>query len=318
MKRDIHLLLLVVILFSWPSVPAQNKSLSESGANQWKEFSPTEGGFRILFPNKPNEVIGSVEIAGIQESTHEYFSKASTEYRATYFLIPGKMGRSPKALLRGLADSIVGEPRGSVVSDQEILMDGQPGRLLEVNTAKGIVVRALLLVADSRLYRVTATIPRGMAPEKSEQAKLAAKRFLESFRIAPILPPADDNTYLVTEEGDVDRFLKAENVQTTGAAGELVDQGGVNGRAVKLPPPRFPLGAHNPPVSGTVVVKVVIDEEGRVVAAQVVRGHPVFRNNALEAARGARFTPTLRDGKPVKTMGTITYNFVNVSGPYPR
>jgi len=80
---------------------------------------------------------------------------------------------------------------------------------------------------------------------------------------------------------------------------------------VKLPMPHYPLGANNPSLSGSVVVKVVIDEAGKVVAAQVVRGHPVFRNNALEAARGARFPQTLRDGKPVKTMGTITYNFVN-------
>src|SRR5258707_330456 len=217
------------------------------------------------------------------------------------------MGSQPKALSRSLADCIVDEPRGSVVSDQEILMAGQPGRLLEVNTAKGIVVRALLVVADSRLYRVTATIPRGTAPEKSEQAKLAARRFLESFRIVPVVPPAEDNTYLVTEEGEVDRFLKTENVPTAGEGG----RGGLSRRAVKLPMPHYPLGANNPSLSGSVVVKVVIDEAGKVVAAQVVRGHPVFRNNALEAARGARFPQTLRDGKPVKTMGTITYNFVN-------
>ena len=57
-------------------------------------------------------------------------------------------------------------------------------------------------------------------------------------------------------------------------------------------------------------MKVIVDEEGKVIAAQAVSGHPLLQAAAVKAAREARFTPTLLDGKPVKVQGVITYNFV--------
>jgi len=41
-----------------------------------------------------------------------------------------------------------------------------------------------------------------------------------------------------------------------------------------------------------------------------VSGHPLLRGAAEQAARGARFSPTLLSGQPVKVSGVITYNFV--------
>jgi TonB family protein len=312
MRHKVYILLPAVMFLSCLCVPAQDESAPRVGnADQWTQFSPPEGGFRVSFPAKLDYMAGSVNVAGNRMMTHEYFSKASTEYRVTFFALPATLRNSSKALLTGLGDSIAAEYRGSITSDKEVLLDSQAGRLLEVNSAKGTVIRALLVVTDSRLYRVTAIIPRETR-DKTAGARLSATRFLESFKLVPIIAPPEDNTYLVTEEGEVDRFLKTENVPSTGiteAARKPVDQGVVNGRAVKLRTPCFPLSARNPPLSGAVVVKVVIDEEGKVMAAQIVRGHPVFRNCALDAARGSRFTPTFIEGKPVKVLGVLVYKF---------
>jgi periplasmic protein TonB len=57
-------------------------------------------------------------------------------------------------------------------------------------------------------------------------------------------------------------------------------------------------------------VKVVLEEEGKVMAAQVETGHTLLQTAALKAARELRFAPTLLDGKPVKVSGVIAYNFV--------
>lgn len=88
-------------------------------------------------------------------------------------------------------------------------------------------------------------------------------------------------------------------------------QGGVvNGKALSLPAPPYPLIAKAAQAKGTVVVQVVIDEEGNVLAARAVSGHPLLQAVAVNAARRAAFSPTKLSGLPVKVTGVITYNFV--------
>lgn len=87
--------------------------------------------------------------------------------------------------------------------------------------------------------------------------------------------------------------------------------GGVlNGKAAELPKPQFPRAARAVRVSGAVPVQVLIDEKGEVFMAQAAGGHPLLRYNAVTAACGAKFMPTLLSGQPVKVVGIITYNFV--------
>jgi protein TonB len=56
-------------------------------------------------------------------------------------------------------------------------------------------------------------------------------------------------------------------------------------------------------------VRVVVDEEGKVVKAEAVSGHPLLRDAAVTAARNTRFSPPRVQGQPVKLDGVITYNF---------
>jgi len=87
--------------------------------------------------------------------------------------------------------------------------------------------------------------------------------------------------------------------------------GGVlNGKAESLPSPEYPAAAKAVKASGTVTVQVTIDEEGNIIAANAISGHPLLRAAAVEAAREAKFKPTRLSGEPVKVTGVITYNFV--------
>lgn len=88
-----------------------------------------------------------------------------------------------------------------------------------------------------------------------------------------------------------------------------VSGGVLNGKAVSLPKPVYPLSAKNARASGLVTVEVVIDEAGKVVSARAVDGHTLLRQAAVQAAQGARFSPTLLSGQPVKVSGQINYNF---------
>lgn len=77
----------------------------------------------------------------------------------------------------------------------------------------------------------------------------------------------------------------------------------LNGKAISLPLPAYPPIARAAHASGTVVVQVLIDENGNVISAHAVSGHPILQGAAVGAARQARFSPT-------KLSGVIQYNFV--------
>lgn len=89
-----------------------------------------------------------------------------------------------------------------------------------------------------------------------------------------------------------------------------ISGGVLNGKAISLPKPAYPPIAKAAHASGTVVVQVLIDENGNVVSARAISGHPLLQAVAVGAARQARFSPTKLSGQPVKVTGVIQYNFV--------
>ena len=89
-----------------------------------------------------------------------------------------------------------------------------------------------------------------------------------------------------------------------------ISGGVLNGKAVHLVQPAYPPIARSAHASGQVVVQVLIDENGNVVAAHATSGHPLLQAAAVGAARSSKFTPTKLSGQPVKVNGVIIYNFV--------
>ena len=81
-------------------------------------------------------------------------------------------------------------------------------------------------------------------------------------------------------------------------------------KAISLPQPPYPSMARQIRAQGSVNVQILVDEQGKVISAQAVSGHPLLTSVAKAAALRARFTPTLLNGQPVKVQGVITYNFV--------
>ena len=88
-----------------------------------------------------------------------------------------------------------------------------------------------------------------------------------------------------------------------------ISGGVLNGRAVRLVTPPYPAIARSAHASGSVQVQVLIDENGNVISASAVSGHPLLRAAAVAAARASKFSPTKLSGQPVKVNGVIVYNF---------
>lgn len=88
-----------------------------------------------------------------------------------------------------------------------------------------------------------------------------------------------------------------------------VELGVLNSKAVDLPKPQYSEEAKRIRASGKVTVRVVVDENGKVVSAMAVDGPLPLREAAEEAARKAVFKPTIQGGITVKVSGVITYDF---------
>lgn len=91
---------------------------------------------------------------------------------------------------------------------------------------------------------------------------------------------------------------------------KTISGGVLNGKAISLPKPAYPAIARAARASGTVNVQVTVDENGNVINARPVSGHPLLQASATSAARQAKFSPTIIGGQRVKVTGVITFNFV--------
>src|SRR6476660_4822581 len=92
-----------------------------------------------------------------------------------------------------------------------------------------------------------------------------------------------------------------------------VSGGVLNGTAISLPPPTYPEAAKRMRTQGVVAVDVILDETGKVVAANASSGPGMLREAAVQAALKAKFSPTKLSGQPVKVAGVINYKFALVN-----
>src|SRR5437667_4783818 len=85
----------------------------------------------------------------------------------------------------------------------------------------------------------------------------------------------------------------------------------LNGKAIKLATPPYPVAARSKHLSGTIYVAVMIDEEGKVIKAKsVCGGYPELNDAAIGAARASRFTSTKTNDQALQVTGLIVYRFV--------
>jgi TonB family protein len=73
--------------------------------------------------------------------------------------------------------------------------------------------------------------------------------------------------------------------------------------------PVYPDAAKVARISGVVILQVTVGVEGNVLEAQVLRGHPLLTQAALEAVRQWRYSPTVLNGEPVPVTATVSLRF---------
>jgi periplasmic protein TonB len=92
---------------------------------------------------------------------------------------------------------------------------------------------------------------------------------------------------------------------------ERIKQGGTVQQAMLISQvkPTYPALGLQIHLQGDVVLRAIIDKEGRVSELQVISGHPLLIQSALDAVRQWRYRPTMLNGEPVEVDTTITVSF---------
>ena len=73
--------------------------------------------------------------------------------------------------------------------------------------------------------------------------------------------------------------------------------------------PVYPELAKRARVSGFVILQVTVDEEGNVSQINMLRGHPLFDDSAVQAVREWKYSPTLLNGKLVPVIAIVPVIF---------
>ncbi len=76
------------------------------------------------------------------------------------------------------------------------------------------------------------------------------------------------------------------------------------------PQASYTIEARKNDVAGTVTLRLVLHSSGKVTNIQVLKGLPNgLTEKAIAAAKQIKFTPAMKDGRPVSTYAVINYTF---------
>jgi TonB family protein len=94
-----------------------------------------------------------------------------------------------------------------------------------------------------------------------------------------------------------------------GDAPVRVDQKTAQGLVTKRVDPQYPPDAHVSHIQGTVELRAIVGEDGRIHALHIIKGHPILAAAAYKAVRQWEFKPYVENGKnlPLDTNLTVTF-----------
>ncbi|MDQ1613143.1 MAG: periplasmic protein TonB [Pyrinomonadaceae bacterium] len=342
MRRLFFTSMIFVALSVATALAAQQKEITV----RWHRLTPEKEAFSVLMPEPPLRVRRVIPFSEelqlttpVYEVTHRgvLFSVLSIDKKAVASL------KTPEAFAAGLRHAIRRSSHATdneVTFNSEVISNGQP--------AKQYVVRAEGNEGTAQVYE-TKSHYYVLMTLGARASDLLARNFFISFTLGAKREADASDMVSIIQDGSPSRTAPeplwpvagsksvagkvAESAGPVGPIGRVVSGptaapsdagtpspkisgGGVlNGKASSKPQPSYPPVAQAARAQGTVVVQITVDEEGYVISARAISGHPLLQQAAVQAARQARFAPTRLSGKPVKVTGVVTYNFVLAPDP---
>lgn len=116
-------------------------------------------------------------------------------------------------------------------------------------------------------------------------------------------PSNEDNNKNVAAAPSSDAELPGEKTAI------ILSSKGADKRLVHSVQPTYPAGVRPLEVQGTLVLKTVVDENGKVVGARVIEGNDALANAAISAVKQWRYRPYVRDGKALPFQTIVLVDF---------
>lgn len=344
--RRLHLAFGILLLIALPlSVHGQKTA---EAFTEWETITPEGEEFTVLMPKNPvtesttfpyhkmelnarlylskssaGPVLAIASLSGIKSNPAAYsdYSRFNSYVDAFKTFFPSKV--RPKEALTKL----------TLVSSRQF--HGHTGRSFKL-TIGDLSGSVHAFATRKRFYAIVSlnTKKDDALEEKFLSSFVLPERQIEQPKVdvsgnvaanEQVLNPDDPNsqkpnpgTQPSQTEADPNQPAGTENKTDPGAAGNTPQQnpgqgkkgpingGMLNSKAIYLPIPDAPAEA-----KGVVLVAVVVDEQGSVIEARAISGPAPLHAAAVNAARLARFSPTLLMGEAVRVSGTISYNFGN-------
>lgn len=89
----------------------------------------------------------------------------------------------------------------------------------------------------------------------------------------------------------------------------ILSSKGADKRLIHSIQPTYPAGVRPAEVQGTLVLKAVVDENGKVTGAKIIEGNAALANAAVSAVRQWRYRPYMRDGKALPFQTIVLVDF---------
>jgi TonB family protein len=306
-----------VILLLATALPAS----AQTAAAQWRKVAPETEEFTVLMPGAPEietdqkpfgqMTVTSTSYTFVSDDGPIFLVASVSGLGAFTGTLPDKerMTAYAQGFWKGFLQSALDRGLKAEATRQgDLSLNGQPGAAYDVIMGEVTGV-AHVYSTKKKFYAVMVF--------NTPKSDARINRFLDSFTLKPAEqpippPPAPAGPTIIPQVnvGNSD----GQGSQSSSASGTRPRQpilGGVlNGKAVSLPKPVYPMEAREAGVTGQVTVQILVDENGDVIEARAVSGPSLLQPAAVAAASRAKFSPTKLQGQPVKVTGVLTYNFV--------
>jgi hypothetical protein len=146
-------------------------------AQQWTEYRPANGAFRVEFPGTPTASSQTTPSGTPTQSAHLTLAHGVYLTVVTSAVSPASAARPVYELLDILRNAQLKATNGKMREEHSVTLNGANGRMLVIDTPREIALYTLLLPKDDTLYQVT------YAAARSAETPEDMKHFINSFRL---------------------------------------------------------------------------------------------------------------------------------------
>jgi TonB family protein len=262
------------------------------GSAPWREVSEPGHGFKVSLPGEPKKEssYSNGVMAYLLISAGDGITCMVSRMR--FPVDPGsqpQIDRFYKSFIDGFAKS----GKFEITGEANIVFNDRKGR--EYTLKRGEFTGVLKVIIDGRdAYAISAV---RLLPDVDPKS---ISGFFDSFKLIEKLPkdefaeppPPPPPAPLQPPKDAI--FVSGGVLQASG---------------IKKVEPVYPPIARAAKAEGEVRIQVIVSEEGKVIEAATIDGHPLLRDAALQAARQWEFIPKELSGKSVKVVGVLTFHF---------